>query len=159
MVCDRVAKWSGLTGNEMWWITDFFIQMFLGFFVVSTIMSQFWLLATLRTAEQNPVQSFLRHPLIFQHHIRQCSASIHRVFITNFFRSGLPGPSSYSVVVWRLCWNLSTMGDPAGLWNTCGIAVSITATGSCHSMTNDKWVVWFPAQEMNLGRVCEMVES
>ena len=39
----------------------------------------------------------LHHPLTFQCCIRQCHAAIHRVFMANFFRSGWPGPSSWSV--------------------------------------------------------------
>ncbi|XP_070107010.1 phospholipid-transporting ATPase ABCA1-like isoform X1 [Equus przewalskii] len=41
-----------------------------------------------------PCVVFLRHPLPFQHCIRQCSAAIQKVFMANFFRSGWPGPSS-----------------------------------------------------------------
>ena len=35
-------------------------------------------------------------------------------------------------------WNLSTMGDPASIWNTSGIAFSVTATGSRHRMVTDR---------------------
>ena len=33
-------------------------------------------------------------------------------------------------LVWKLCSNLSTMGDPVGIWNTGGTAFSITATAA-----------------------------
>ena len=73
------------------------------------------------------------------------------VFMANFSRSGWPSPSSWSVSVWKLRWNLSTRGDPAGIRNTSGVAFSITATHSYHRMTTDRWVVWFPDWEMNQG--------
>ena len=62
----------------------------------------------------------------------------------SFFGSGWSSPSSSFVLVWLLCWNLSTMGDPAGIWNPGGTAFSITAACSCHSMTINGLVVWFP---------------
>ena len=43
-----------------------------------------------------PCLVFLHHPLSFRHYIRQCSTAIHWVFTANFFRSGWPGPLSYS---------------------------------------------------------------
>ena len=109
-------------------------------------LSGFQLPVALCTAQQNPA-----HPLTFWRCVRQGSAAIHWVLVANFFRSRWPGPSSESVLVWKHHWNLSTMGDPAGIWNTGGIAFNITATGSRHSMTADRWVVWFPDQEMSLG--------
>ena len=96
-------------------------------------------------APSNPVYSrakpctvLLHHPLICRHYIRQSCAAIHRVFMASFFRSG-----SF-FLVWKLHWNLSTMGDPAGIWNTSGRAFSSQASCSCHSITTDRWVVWFP---------------
>ena len=77
--------------------------------------------------------------------------------MASFFRSGqvlLP-----SLLVWKLHWNLSTMGDPAGIWNTSGIAFSITATHNGYSMTTDRQVVWFPDLETNPGHGGESSES
>ena len=51
------------------------------------------------------------------------------------------------------------MGDPAGIWNSGGIAFSLTATRSCHSMTADRPVVWFPDQETSQGHRGENAES
>ena len=62
-------------------------------------------------------------------------------------------------LVWKLRWDLSTMGDPGGIWNTGGTAFSITATCSCHSRTTDRRVVWFSDQEVNLGHCIESAES
>ena len=50
------------------------------------------------------------------------------------------------------------MGDPAGIWNTQGIAFSIPATHSYHSMTTDARV-WLPDWEMNLGHSGESTKS
>ena len=36
---------------------------------------------------------------------------------------------------------------------------SITATCSLHSVTTDRWVVWFPDQEMSPGCHSESIES
>ena len=64
-----------------------------------------WILtpSTSVSSRAEPCPVFLLHPCIFQHSIRQCSAAIHRVFMTNFFRSGWLGPSSQSVLVWKFC--------------------------------------------------------
>ena len=64
----------------------------------------------------------------------------------------LPSLSSLEAPV-----NLSTMGDPASIWNPGGVAFSITATRSCHSMTIDKWVMWFPDWETNPGLVVRVL--
>ena len=50
-------------------------------------LNGFRLLVTLGTAELNPAQTFLCHPLTFQRSIRQCSTAIHRVLMANFSRS------------------------------------------------------------------------
>ena len=47
--------------------------------------------------------------------------------------------------------NLSIMADATGIRNTGGRAFSITAPHYHHSITADKWVVWFPDQETNQG--------
>ena len=97
-----------------------------------------------------PSSVFLHHPPTSPCCIRQCFTAIHRVFAVSFFGSRWPGPSQ-SVLVWELCWNLSTMGDPAGIWNVSDTVFSITATPSCHSMTTERPVVWFSDLEMNPG--------
>ena len=117
------------------------------------------LLATLCATEQNPARSFLPHPLTFQHYIRQSSSAVHRVFMASFFGSGQPGPSSYSVLIWKLPWNLSTVGNPAGIWNTSGKAFSITATHSHESIRTSRWVVWLSDQETNPGCGGESTKS
>ena len=98
-----------------------------------------------RRAEPFPV--FSQHPLTFWCYIGQRCTAIHRVFMANFFRIGWLGPSQ-PVLVWKRCWNLPTMSEPAGIWNTSGIALSITTTHSYHTMTTDRGVVWFPDREM-----------
>ena len=59
---------------------------------------------------------FLCHPLIFRCHIRQCSTAIQKVFKANFFWKWVARSFFLVCLVWNLCWNLSTMGDPAGIW-------------------------------------------
>ena len=109
--------------------------------------------SSLCTAELRSAPSFCSHPFSFWCYIRQYSSALHRVFMANFFKSGWSGPSSYSVLVWKLHWKLSTMGDPAGVWNTGGIAFSITATqtatavwqptdGWCGSLTRKQPRLW-----------------
>ena len=51
-------------------------------------------------AEPCPV--YLRRPLTFWRYVRQCSAAIPRVFMASLFGSGWSGPSSSSVLVWKL---------------------------------------------------------
>ena len=92
-------------------------------------------------------------------YIRQYSAAIHKTVIANFFKSWWPGPPSQSVLVWRLPSNLTTVGGPAHIWNTGGIAFSITATCSRHNMTTDSWVVCFPDLKMNPGCGAESAKS
>ena len=124
-------------------------------------LSQFWFLMTLCTAGWNPSQSFIFGAILSSSsRISDNAQLLFMGFSWKFFSgSGWLGPSSQSVLVWKLSWSLSTMGDPASIWNTSGITFSITATHSCHSMTTDRGVVWFPDQETNLGPTGENAES
>ena len=71
--------------------------------------------------------------------------------------------SSFFLIL-KLRWNLSTMDDPAGIWNTSGIAFSITEHDNwqyyCHhGVTTDRRVEWFSDQEMNPGCRGENIKS
>ena len=101
-------------------------------------------------SRMEPCPVFLPHPLTFQRYVRQCSAAIHRVFMTSLFGSGWPGPSSSSILVWKVLRNLSTVDDLASIRNTCGIDFGITAMHNHHSMTTDGWVVCFPDWGKNM---------
>ena len=121
--------------------------------------SGFRLLVTLWTAEQNPARSFcaiLSLSGLYQtvYHF----AAIHGFSWPMFSEVG--GRSFFLVcLVWKLCWNLSTKGDPAGIWNTGDVAFSITATCSRHSVTANRCVVWFADWEMNPGHSSESNKS
>ena len=104
-------------------------------FLLLVLSSRFRLLATLYTAQRSPAGLFAPS-LTFLCYIRQCSTAIHRVFMANFLRSGWPRSSSQSVLVCKLNWNLSTMGDPVGTCNTSGIAFSIMQLPPC-----DNWQI------------------
>ena len=138
------------------WIL-YIIYYIIVLFVVSAIQ---WILNP-----SDPVYSrvetclvFLGHSLTFWHSSRQGSTTIHRIFMASLFRSGWPVPSSWSVLVWNLCWNLSARDDLADIWNSGGRTFSIPATCSHHSMT-DRQVVWSPDQETNSGRGGESTKS
>ena len=111
--------------------------------------SGFWLLTTLSLysrGEAWPV--FLHPPLIFQCYIWQCSTAVHRVFVANFFQKWM-GRSFFLV-----CPSLESSTETCSPWVTLLVfeipmAFSITATCSCHSMTTNRPVAWFPEQEMN----------
>ena len=112
------------------------------------LLSRFWLLATLWVAERNlpslcAPSSHL--PALYRTVLCCDSQSIHG----QFFQSWGARSSFLICLAWKLCWNLSTMGDPAGIWNTGGAAFSITATRSHQGMTSDRQVVWFPNLETN----------
>ena len=72
--------------------------------------------------------------------------------------SEVGGQVLHLVCLSLLHWNLSTMGGFAGIWNTSGITFGITATCSCHSMTTDRWVMWFPWPAMDPGWSDERAE-
>ena len=123
--------------------------------------SRFWLLATLCTTEQNSVWAFCtasHFPTLYQTVLHWYPHDFHGQFFQKWVaRSFLllclsqeapPKP-----------WNLSIMGDPAGIWNTSGISFSITATGSHNSITTDRWLVWFPDWERTPGHSGESTDS
>ena len=93
---------------------------------------------------------FLCHPFTFWCCIRQYS-TVFAEFSWQLFQKRVARS------LFLVCLSLEVLlkpvhhGDPAGIWNTSGIAFSITATRSRHSMTTNRRVVWFPDQETNLG--------
>ena len=103
---------------------------------LSTTVGQFQPLATLWTAEQNPAQSFCT--------ILSSSSTLSDdvpLLFTGFLWPMGGQVLLPSLLVWELHWNLSTMGDPTGFWNSSDIAFSMTRICSCHSMTTHRWVV------------------
>ena len=93
---------------------------------------RFRLLATLWTAEWNPAWSFCTILSSFSA-VSDNALLLFIGFSWSVFSE--VGGQVLLCLVLKLCWNLSTMGDPAGIWNTGGKAFSITATRSRHSMT------------------------
>ena len=92
----------------------------LKYFVI-VLLSQFWLAATLCTAERNPARSF-------------CS------ILLWFGAASDDAPLLFRGISGTIFWK----------WDLSGIAFSITATSSRHSMTTNRQVVWFPDWERNL---------
>ena len=116
------------------------------------LWSWFWLLAPC-VQQSWALPGVLHHTFTFQCCNRKCSAPVHIIFMANVFGSGWSGPSQ-SVFVWKLHWNLSTMGD---LLMFEILEAWLSATCSCHSMTTDRWVVWFSDPEMNPGHGGERI--
>ena len=112
--------------------------------------SQFQLLVTLCPAEQNPLWSLGAIPT-FWSSIRRAPPLFVGFSWPVFSAVGgqvlLPRLSSLEALL-----KPAHRGDPAGIWNPGGIAFSITATRSLHSMTTGRWVVWLPDRETNVGR-------
>ena len=113
-------------------------------------LSQFWLLVP--CAQQSGTLPGLFAPpshLLALYQTMLCCYS--QDFHGQFFRKW--GARSFFLVFISLEALLKPVhrGWPAGIWNTGSVAFSITATHSHHSMTTDRWVMWFPDQEMNRG--------
>ena len=83
-------------------------------------LSRFWLLVTPCMAERNSAWSFCAG--------LSPSGVISDNALLLFIEFWWPNVSKwvarsiFLVHLWKLHWNLSTMGDPAGIWNTNGIA-------------------------------------
>ena len=117
-----------------------------------------WLLETHWTAEQTPAPSF--YAILLPSGAISDNAAL--LFV------GLSWPVFLEVGGQVLLPSLSSSRSsaetcppcvPAGIRNPGGRAFSFTATGSRHSATTNRWVLWFPDQEMNPGCCGEGTES
>ena len=110
------------------------------------LLSQFWLLAMLCTAQRHPVPVF--HAILSPSGAISDNAPVLFIgFSWPIFQKWVARSFFLVCLSLEAPMKLSTMDDLTDIWNTGGIAFSITETHSHHTLTTNRQMVWFPARK------------